>query len=150
MFAALVLAAASNVAPLFFHDFGGNWTCGNAQYHSQWSITSPDGDYWTIVQYGLDPKHPGGTAYVGWLAQENAYVYNDYHNDGSFAQLTAPEPVNGTWIWTGRYYQTGTKAPDMQPYITWKVYDGKIVRTFAKRTPGGKIVPTGNDTCTRR
>ena len=64
MVAALVFAAATSAATQFFQDFGGTWTCGNDKYHARWSISSPDGNAWTIVTYG------GGTAYVGWLPKK--------------------------------------------------------------------------------
>lgn len=148
MFSALVLAATANIAAQFFHDFGGNWTCGNGRYHSQWSITSPDGNYWTIVRYGADAQHPDGTAYVGWLPQSSVYVYNDYHNDGGLAQLTAPAPGDGVWHWKGDYFAAGAKTVDNGPDITWTRKGDAIVRTFAKRQ-NGKLTPTGNDTCTK-
>lgn len=148
-FSAFVLAAAANVATQFFNDFGGNWTCGNDKYHSQWSITSPDGNYWTIVAYGLDAAHPGGTAYVGWLPQEHVYVYDDFHNDGSLAKLTAPVPSNGVWHWTGTYDASGAATPDTGPDITWTRKNDTIVRTFGKRV-NGAVQPMGNDTCTKR
>jgi hypothetical protein len=148
MFPSLVLAATT-VATQFFDDFRGNWTCGNASYRAQWSVTSPDGDYWTIVQYGLDAQHPGGTAYVGWLAQKNVFFYNDFHNDGSFAQLTAPPPTNRVWHWTGVYYAAGKQA-DPTADITWTLTpNGTIVRRFAQRIDG-KIIDRGSDVCMKR
>lgn len=147
-FSALVLAAATNVSAAFFRDFGGTWTCGNATYHARWSIESPDGNYWTIVRYGSDAQHIDGTAYVGWLPQDNVYVYNDYHNDGGFAQLTASAPSDGVWHWTGKYYASGAKSADTGPDITWTLKNGTIVRAFAKRT-NGKLTNTGSDTCTK-
>lgn len=145
---AVFFAANATIATQFFNDFGGHWTCGNDKYHSQWSIASPDGNYWTIVQYGLDPAHPGGAAYVGWLPQENRYIYNDYHNDGSFAQLTAAPPQSGLWHWTGTYYAAGSGAPDNGPDVTWKRTKDTIVRTFGKRE-GGQVRAMGADTCTK-
>lgn len=146
MFPPLILAAATTIAAQFFHDFGGSWSCGNDKYHSEWSIASPDGNYWTIVTYGIDPQHPGGAAYVGWLPQDNVYAYNDYHNDGSFAQLTAPPPIKGVWHWTGKYYAAGSKSVDRGADITWTAGNGEIQRKFAKRM-NGKLVPMGSDTC---
>ena len=149
MFSALVLAAATSAATQFFQDFGGSWTCGNDTYHAQWTISSPDGNAWTIVTYGIDKQHLGGTAYVGWLPQENAYVYNDFHSDGALAQLSSPLPTgNQTWHWTGTYYPVGG-AKDATPDITWTLMpNGTISRKFAQRI-NGKLIDKGSDTCTK-
>ena len=149
MLSALVLAAAANVSAQFFDDFGGNWTCGNANYHAQWSITSPAGNYWTLVQYGVDLAHLGGTAYVGWLPLENKYIYNDYHNDGSFSQLTSPAPAaDGVWHWTGRFYMAGATSIDTALDILWTRVGDKIERRFRKNE-NGKLTEMGADSCTK-
>ena len=149
-FSAVVLAATTHVAAHFFNDFGGSWTCGNSQYHAQWSITSPEGNYWTIVQYGVDLQHPGGTAYVGFLPQKNAYVYNDFHADGSLAQLSSPLPgADHTWRWTGVFYQTG-KDPDPNGDITWTLTPKGTIERHFRKVVNGTPKEMGSDTCTKR
>ncbi len=149
MLSALVLAAVTSAATQFFHDFGGSWTCGNENYHTQWSITSPAGTAWTLVTYGTDKDHLGGTAYVGWLPQENAYLYSDFHTDGALARLSSPLPSDGrTWHWTGVYYPVGG-AKDTTPDITWTLMpNGTIQRKFAQRI-NGKVIDRGSDICTK-
>lgn len=144
-----MLAAAMAAGTQFFRDFGGSWTCGNDKYHASWWITSPDGNAWTIVSYGTDKLHLGGTAYVGWLPQENAYVYTDFHSDGALAQLSSPLPVSDhTWHWTGVYYPVGG-AKDTTAEITWTLMpNGTIERKFGQRI-NGKLIDKGSDTCTR-
>ena len=143
----LVIAAVT-AASLFLTQFGGTWSCGNAQYHAAWTIAqAPGKSAWTSVTYG-DPKNPGGTAYVGWLPQQQRYVYRDFHSDGSYAELSAPTPSNGTWTWTGDYYPAGGSKDD-GPLITWRLApDGSIERHFSKRT-GTTVEERGSDRCTR-
>jgi len=146
---ALVFAAATSAATQFFQDFGGSWTCGNDKYHAAWSIASPRDSKWTIVTYGDDREHLDGTAYVGWLPQENAYVYIDFHADGALAHLTSPLPKGDhTWSWTGVYYAVGG-AKDTTPDITWTLMpNGTIQRKFGQRIDG-KLIEKGSDTCTK-
>jgi hypothetical protein len=143
---ALVLAAATGASP-FFDDFGGAWTCGNASYHEQWDIHRDGNNPWIAVVYG-DEANPDGHAVVGWLPQAKTWVYDDFHADGAYAQLTAEAPQDHVWVWTGTYFpRDGT--PDPNPHITWKLMpDGTIARTFAKRT-GSTITTMGSDTCRR-
>lgn len=136
------------IANLFLSAFAGTWTCGNARYHAQWRISAAAGkSEWAQIQYGpIDA--PDGTAFAGSLPQEHAYVYNDFHNDGSFARLSSPGPVNGVWTWTGTYYPRGGAA-DFAPYITWAIAsNGTIERHFAKKTDKG-LIDSGSDVCTR-
>lgn len=150
MLPALVLAAATSVATQFFDDFGGTWSCGNATYHSYWSIDSPPGNYWTIVSWGADKEHVGGRAYVGWIPQTQEYVYEDFHNDGSYSQLHASAPAGHRYEWTGVYYAAGATQPDTSGDITWELTPkGTIERHFAQ-TVGGKRIDRGSDVCTRQ
>ena len=149
MFAPLVFAAATSLATQFFDDFGGTWNCANASYHSYWNIDSPDGNYWTIVSWGQDKDHIGGRAYVGYLPQTKQYVYNDFHNDGSFSQLHAAAPAGHRYEWTGSYYAAGAAAVDTSADITWELAsNGTIERHFAQIV-NGRRVERGSDTCTK-
>lgn len=149
MIASMLLAVTTNVAAEFFQDFGDSWICRTARYQSYWSINSPAGNYWTIVAWGADKAHLGGRAYVGWLPQTQRYVYEDFHNDGSFSQLHANAPVDHRYEWTGTYYAAGAKAPDSSGDIIWQLTpNGTIERHFAQ-VIDGKRVDRGSDACTR-
>ena len=147
MTSTIVIAVAAT-ANLFLSQFGGTWTCGNDRYHAAWTIAQAPGEStWATVTYG-PPSHPGGSAFVGWLAQEQHYVYEDFHSDGSFARLSAAPPKDGIWTWTGDYFPQGGNK-DSDAVITWTLTpDGSIARRFAKRTPTG-LEDRGSDHCTR-
>lgn len=149
MFAAVVLAATTSVATQFFDDFAGRWLCRSAHATSYWSIARPAGSAWTIVTWGADPNHAGGRAYVGWLAQKREYVYDDFHNDGSLAQLHAAAPSDHRYVWTGAYYAARARRADRSGRITWTLApNGSIERRYA-RIVDARVVPQGNDTCTK-
>jgi hypothetical protein len=149
MFAPFVLAAATSLATQFFDDFGGTWTCANGNSRSYWNVESPNGNAWTIVSWGRDKDHIGGRAYVGYLPQTNRYIYEDFHDDGSFSQLHAPPPAGHRYEWTGDYYAAGAAAVDPSADIVWQLTPkGTIERHFAQRLDG-KLVDRGSDTCTK-
>ena len=136
MFAALLLAAS--VATSFLDDFKGTWLCGDQK--TPWTIAE-SGDRWATVTYGAS-EHPYGIAYVGYLDSEKSFVYNDFHSDGGFAQLSAPEPKNHIYHWTGTFFAVG-KDKDPTTDIYWtKLKPDTFLMDFGQminnmRTPRG-------------
>lgn len=144
MFVGLVLAALSGGAGAFLDDFRGTWNCGG----TTWTIAQAPGDSsWASVTYA-GRKTVYGTAYVGWLPQLQSFVYRDFHNDGSLAELTSAPPTDNTWTWTGAYY-AGTEPVDTHGRVTWTYKaPGTIVRHFGKEQDG-KYVELGHDECAK-
>ncbi len=132
---AILLAALS----LFAQAFDGSWTCTGG-YH--WHISPAPGAGWTIVQWGPRTAD-GGTAYVGYVPKMRAWIYEDFHGDGSYAINTSQGPSGGAWTWSGTY-DTGGVA-DHGTVIWQKTSPNRIDRTF-KFSVNGKP-RQAHDTC---
>lgn len=141
-------AASPARAPAFFEDFGGSWTCTFQGAATAWRIDASPGASWSIVRWGDQHSARGGVAYVGFIGPQHAWLYDDFHYDGSYSRNTSPGPVNGAWTWSGTYYLAdGTTA--LHGAVVWKLAaPGRIDRTF-ERLDGGKLVPTGRDRCVK-
>ncbi len=141
----MVTALLASIS-LFAQAFSGTWTCYFQTHGTEWTITAAPGSAWTTVRWGDQSSANGGVAYVGFIPQMRAWVYRDFHYDGSYADVTSPGPSQNAWTWSGPYY-----AADRIMYgnITWTLTSpDRIERTFRKRD-GDKLTPTGNDYCTR-
>ncbi len=109
------LLAPILAASTFAQAFLGIWDCAltipesatspQRTVQATWTFEQIAGTDWTRVTYASGGQ-TGGFAIVGFLPQIGQWVYNDFHNDGSYAHLTAPNADN-TWRWSGDYF-----APD--------------------------------------
>jgi hypothetical protein len=101
----LVLAAVAVNA--FLSAFGGAWTCTPhlpgvvAPPVSNWTIAQAPQSSWVVVRWSSRGEH--GTAYVGYLAPESQWIYEDFHSDGSFVSNTSSGPQSGAWTWSGTF-----------------------------------------------
>lgn len=145
MILAVLLAAI--VSPnSFVNDFGGVWTCGNANYHERWEIRALPGRAPVAeVVYG-DPAKPDGFAFVYFVPEEHLFRYDDFHADGAQSHLTG-FPTDAVWDWTGSYEPKGGPL-DPNPDITWTRHNDTIERSFRQRVKGTPVV-RGSDTCTK-
>ncbi len=143
----LAAALAALLGPSsFLIDFGGVWTCGNANYHERWDIHPLAGRAEiTEVVYG-DPAKPDGYAFVYFVPEEHVFRYDDFHADGAQSHLTG-FPTNAVWEWTGNYEPKGGPV-DTSPDITWTRHNDMIERSFGQRVKGTALA-RGSDTCTK-
>lgn len=162
MLFALALAAALAPIPApaavesnaFLHDFAGSWSCSAPeQTASEWRIAAVPGSLWARVDWGLDASGvAAGTAFVGYIEQQQRWVYRDFHGDGSYANIHGYRAADGTWTWSGPYFRADAKpgtAP-LDGVITWKRVDAThVARTYAQRI-GARVTPEGSDICTLR
>jgi hypothetical protein len=101
----LVLAAVAVNA--FLSAFGGTWACtphlpgGVSAPVSTWTIAAAPKSKWVVVSWAT--RSENGTAYVGYLAPESQWIYEDFHSDGSFSSNTSSGPQNGEWTWSGTF-----------------------------------------------
>jgi hypothetical protein len=120
----LVLAAA--VSSAFLSMFGGAWACTPhvpgvvSAPVSAWTIAAAPSSAWTTVHWSA--RGASGTAFVGYVAPEKTWIYEDFHSDGALSQNTAAAPQNGVWTWIGTYT---TPQRVTHGAVQWK------------RTPGG-------------
>lgn len=141
--AAVPARAAEDPSGRFFATFSGRWTCDG----TPWAFDRvADASSWTRVTYAAG--RGGGTAVVGYVAGLRAFVYRDFHNDGSYADLHARVPDDGTWVWSGPYYPGGAAEP-LQGEIRWIVIGPRAFRRTFASLRDGKLTPMGGDTCTR-
>ena len=140
-----MLAAA--VMSAFLAAFGGTWTCASETpgvphpHGTRWTIAAAPHSSWTRVQFS--PAHDGGVAYVGWLAPARTWIYEDFHDDGSYATNASPGPVAGVWTWTGAY----TSADRVLHYaVQWR-RDGATIRRAFGRMIGTSFRPSAGDLC---
>jgi hypothetical protein len=102
-----MLVVAALAVNLFLSTFGGTWLCtthgGGAANAApaRWTIAAVPHSAWAVVRWG-EPG-AGGTAYVGYLAPLGAWMYDDFHSDGSFTASTSNGPQNGVWTWSATY-----------------------------------------------
>lgn len=124
--------------------FLGTWTCAGTTW--TWTPLLGD-DRWIRNVYG-DPRAPDGTAVMGWVPRLAAFVYRDFHADGSYADLTSPGLVDGRWVFSGPYYPAAGGAP-LNGRITYTVAGpARYDRTF-EMLRDGAYVRMGGDGCTK-
>ena len=148
---ALALAAASappNAAtttpPTNANYFLGTWRCAGVR----WSFARlVPGSPWIQNVYG-DPAHPAGSAVIGYVSGLHAWVYRDFHSDGSYADVTSGGPANGKWEWTGPYYPGGG-GPPLYGRVTYVIVSPTRYNRVFETLKNGALVRMGGDTCTK-
>jgi hypothetical protein len=70
----------------------------------------------------------GSARDVGYVAKQQAWIYQDFHGDGSYATDTSPGPVDGAWTWSGTYFGGAVANKGV---VSWKRTNAeRIDRTF--------------------
>jgi heat shock protein HslJ len=142
--AASALQPARAASPADAQYFLGTWTCGETQWRYE-PLTSAS--TWTGVSYG-DPSHPAGTAVLGYVAPQNAWIYRDFHTDGGYAELSSSGIAAGKLVWSGQYYPADGSAA-MTARVTYTIVDaGHFKRTF-ETEQAGAFVARGADACVK-
>jgi hypothetical protein len=133
----------------FVAAFGGTWTCTLETPHgvrapaTTWTIAAAPHGPWTRITYA--PGRGGGVAYIGYLPYEKVWVYQDFHDDGSYAANTSPGPERGDWTFEGAF----VTAERMQHYaVRWR-RDGATIRRSFGRLIGPSFRPLTTDVCRR-
>jgi hypothetical protein len=102
-----MLLLAAVVANAFLSTFAGSWTCTPhvpgviASPRSHWTIAAAPQGSWAVVRWSS--RSESGTAFVGYLAPDQQWTYEDFRSDGSFASNTSSGPQNGIWTWNGTF-----------------------------------------------
>ena len=143
MLLAAVALASANAA---FSWFLGSWDCHSPRYSSINTYTVAQGGHWIVNHWG-PRSEPGGVAYIGYVAAKHQWVYDDFHYDGGWGEVTSAGDQHRSWTWAGPYY-----TPDGQTLHGRIVYvirnSGRYDRIF--ETPNGKRwTQAGSDVCTR-
>ena len=124
--------------------FVGTWHCGTVQWTFAPLVANSN---WVRVTYG-DPRQPGGVAVMGFVPELKRWIYRDFHADGSYADLTAPAPSDGKWVWSGPYYPSDGGL--LNGRVTYTVVDdNEYDRTF-ESLEGSTYTKRGGDKCIKR
>jgi len=140
----LVLAAV--MANAFLSAFGGTWSCTPhlgvvSGPVSTWHIAAAPHSSWVEVHWSS--RGVNGTAFVGYLAPNQQWTYEDFRSDGSFASNTSSGPQNGTWTWSGTF----TSAQRVQHgAIQWR-REGANFRQGFGRLLGTSFRESSYETC---
>jgi hypothetical protein len=143
-----VLVLAAVAANAFLSVFGGMWACTPhvpgvvAAPVSRWSIARAPHSAWVVVHWATRAED-GGTAYVGYLAADQDWIYDDFHTDGSFSANTSSGPQNGTWTWEGTFT---TPQREQHGAVQWR-REGKGFRQGFGRLIGTSFRETAYATC---
>jgi hypothetical protein len=141
---ALAAVPVQAAPPADLQYFVGTWHCGN----ERWTY-SPFGTNWVRIEYAHGDTIDG-IAYAGYVAQLDAYVYRDFHADGSYAELfSAPPAATGQWKWHGPYYAAGQTGPLNGEISYTETNETAFARAFASREKDGTLTPRGGDVCTK-
>jgi hypothetical protein len=103
----MFLIAAALAGNAFLSAFGGMWACTPhipgvvSAPVSRWTIAQAPRSSWVIVKWSA--RDANGTAFVGYLAHDQQWIYDDFHSDGSFSANTSRGPVDGIWTWSGSF-----------------------------------------------
>jgi hypothetical protein len=101
----LVLAVVA--ANAFLSTFGGTWACTPhvsgvvTPFVSRWTIAAAPRSSWVVLHWSS--RRENGTAFVGYLAADQQWIFEDFHSDGSFSSTTSSGPQNGAWTWNGTF-----------------------------------------------
>lgn len=142
-----MLIAAVVAANAFLSAFGGTWACtphlpGNAVAPaSTWTIAPARQSAWAVVRWSA--RGGNGTAFVGYLAPDQSWIYEDFHSDGSFATNTSPGPQNGIWTWSGTFT---TPQRVQHGAVQWR-RDGSGFRQGFGRLLGTSFRESAYSTC---
>jgi len=143
----VALPRAAPAAPDDSRYFVGEWICGGT---TPWTFAplGPGDATWIKVTYGKADQ-PYGTAVLGFVKGLGAWVYRDFHTDGSYADLTSPGLVDGRWVWSGPYYPVGSTTV-LNGHVTYVVVDAQRYDRVFESLKDGKLVKMGGDTCLRQ
>ena len=105
--ASTVLLLAAVALNTFLSTFGGTWSCtphlpavASAPV-STWRIEADPHSSWTIVRWSSRGYH--STGFVGYIAPDAQWTFEDFRSDGSFSSNASSGPQNGIWTWTGTF-----------------------------------------------
>jgi hypothetical protein len=141
----LLLAAVA--ANAFLSAFGGLWACTPhtpgvvAAPVTQWSIAAAPRSSWVVMHW--TSRAANGTAFIGYLAPEQQWIYDDFHSDGSYSANTSSGPQNGTWTWEGTFT---TPQRTLHGAIQWR-REGAGFRQGFGRLLGTSFRETASATC---
>jgi len=124
--------------------FLGTWKCAGVTWTF---LPLADGGPWIRDIYG-DPAHPDGTAVLGHVDGLHAWVYRDFHADGSYADLTSPGLKDGRWEWTGSYYPASGGAA-LEARISYVIVDPARFDRIFESQKDGTFAKMGGDTCAK-
>jgi hypothetical protein len=102
-----VLLLAAVMTNAFLSAFGGTWACmphvpGVVPAHvATWTIAAAPRSSWVEMRWTAGAQN--GTAFVGYLAAQQQWIYEDFRSDGSFSSTTSSGPQNGAWTWDGTF-----------------------------------------------
>lgn len=145
----MILLAAAVAVNAFLSAFAGTWTCtphlpnGTTAPASTWTIAAAPRSSWAVVHWSS--RGGNGTAYVGYLAPNAQWIYEDFHSDGSFATNTSNGPDGGVWTWSGTFT---TPQRVQHGAIQWRRRGGEIHQAFG-RLLGTSFRETSFATCKR-
>jgi hypothetical protein len=83
---------------------------------------------------------------MGYVIVLNAWIYRDFHADGSYADLTSPGLVGGRWVWSGPYYRA-SGGPALNGRITYVEVDAKRYDRTFESLENGAYINRGGDSC---
>jgi hypothetical protein len=142
----MILAAAVAVNA-FLSAFGGTWACTPhvpgvvSAPVSTWTIAAAPHSSWVVLHWA--GRTANGTAFVGYLAPNAQWIYDDFHSDGSFSASTSSGPQNGTWTWDATFT---TPERETHRAIQWR-RDGAGFRQGFGRLLGTSFRETAYTTC---
>lgn len=145
-----MLLAVALAANAFLSAFAGSWTCGLHSPGSHvppthWRIAAVPGSSWTSVRWSAN-GHPGGIAYVGYLAPDKSWIYEDFHDDGSYGTAGSPGPLNGTWTWSGAFTSS---QRTLHGAAVWRRTNPVTIRMGFGRLVGTSFRETSYNECRR-
>jgi hypothetical protein len=133
----------------FLTAFGGSWTCTAPAAHgvagsvTQWTIAAAPRGPWTRIVVG--PAGSGEVAYVGYLRHDRAWIYESFHDDGSFSTSVSPGPAGGVWTWHGTFTTPDGARHDS---VQWRREGDTLHRRFG-RSMGRLFFTSASDVCRR-
>ena len=98
---------AAVVANAFLSAFGGTWACTPHLPEAvpapvtTWTVAAAPRSSWVVLRWSS--RSGRGTAFVGYLAANQQWIFEDFHSDGSFSSTTSSGPQNGAWTWNGTF-----------------------------------------------
>jgi len=141
----LVLAAVAVNA--FLSAFGGTWTCtlhtpaGVPAPVSTWTIAAAPRSTWAVVRW--TSRTENGTAFVGYLAPDQQWIFDDFQSNGTLSVSTSSGPQNGTWTWEGTFT---TPQRVLHGASQWRREPGGFRQGFG-RLIGPSFRETNDATC---
>jgi len=126
--------------------FLGSWKCSGPGYVSVNTFSRAPGSRWIANHWG--PKGgQGGVAYIGFVPAQRQWIYEDFHDDGGYAQVTSPGLKDGSWTWTGPYYTP--EGTVLHGRIVYAIESHDRYDRIFERPAGSGFQRTASDTCRR-